>query len=64
VQEEIVLTRLSISGSLVRTPVGFSFEGSGKTLAKDSLFLVAATGFRNDEGIESVRNRDFYLVST
>ena len=64
VQEEIALTRLSISGSLVKTPVGFSFEGSGKTLAKDSLFLVAATGFRNDEGIESVRNRDFYLVST
>jgi len=42
----------------------FSFDSSGTNLEKNLFLLIAATGFREHENIQSVRNSDFSLLST
>ena len=64
VHEDISLDSLSISGNLLATGIEFLFESWGTTLEKNTIFLLAATGFWQSEGINSVRNSDFSLLST
>jgi len=64
INDDISLNSLSISGNLLGTGVTFSWNTWGTTLEKNSFLLISSTGFRNDEGIQSVRNDDFSLVST
>lgn len=64
VHENISLDTMSISGSLLATGIEFSFVSWATTLEKNTVLLLAATGFRQDEGIAGVRNGDFSLLST
>lgn len=58
------LNSLSISGDRLSTGLEFSFGSIGTTLEKNSYLLISSTGFWQSEGINSVRNGDFSLVST
>lgn len=64
IYEDIFIDSLSISGDRLATGVEFSFSSSGMTLQKNSFLLLSATGFRQSEQLQSVRNDDFSLVST
>ncbi len=64
INDDITLNSLSISGSLLMTGIVFSGNTWGITLEKNSFLLISSTDFRVSEGIPSVRNRDFSLVST
>ncbi len=64
VHANVSLNSLSISGDLLTTGLDFSFDTGGTTLEKNSLLLISSSGFRQSEGMQSVRNRDFSLVST
>lgn len=64
VHENISLDSLSISGNLLATGITFSFDSWATTLQNNSLLLLSATGFWQSEGIASVRNSDFSLLST
>jgi len=64
IHDDISLDFLSISGDHLATELEFLLNSSGTTLEKNSFFLISSTGFRQSEGIQSVRNRDFSLVST
>ncbi|MCX6824807.1 MAG: hypothetical protein NTY80_01155 [candidate division SR1 bacterium] len=58
------LDSLSISGNRLGTGVEFLLISSGTTLEKNTILLLSATGTRKTEGINSVRNSDFSLLST
>ncbi len=60
----ISLNSLSISWDRLSTGLEFSLGSWGTTLEKNSFLLISSTGFRQNEGIPSVRNSDFSLVST
>lgn len=64
VHDTITLNSLSISGDLLATGIEFLWETWGSTLEKNSLLVVTATGFRQNEGMVSVQNNDFSLLST
>ena len=64
IHENIALNSLSLSGNLLGTGIEFSWNDSGTTLENNSLLLISATGFWQSENLQSVRNGDFYLLST
>lgn len=64
VHDTIGIDILSISGNLLSTGIDFLFDSWGITLGNNTLLLVTATGFWKTEGIDSVRNSDFSLLST
>lgn len=64
VNSNFSLNSLSISGDRLSTGLEFSFGSLGTTLEKNSYLLISSTGFWQGEGINSVRNRDFSLLST
>ena len=64
IYSDISLNSLSISGDHLSTGLEFSFGSLGTTLEKNSYLLISSTGFWQGEGIDSVRNRDFSLLST
>lgn len=64
VNDDISLNSLSISGNLLGTGLIFSWDTWGVNLEKNSFLLLSSSGFRNSEGIQSIRNADFSLVST
>lgn len=64
IHDDIMMDSVSISGNLLATGVSFSLGSWGTTLQKNSFLLISSTGFRQSEGINSVQNRDFSLLST
>ena len=64
IHSDITTTNLSITGNRLVTGVEFILDTSGTTLQKNTFLLVSSTGFRKDEGMQSVRNSGFSLVST
>ncbi len=64
VHDDITLNLLSISGDRLATGLEFILNTWGTTLQKNSFLLISSTGFWQNEGIQSVRNRDFSLLST
>lgn len=61
---DISLDLLSISGDRLASGLEFLLNSSGTTLEKNSFLLISSTGLWQDQGVQSVRNRDFSLVST
>jgi hypothetical protein len=55
---------LSISGNILGTGIEFSFVSWAMNLENNTLLILATTGFWQSEGIDSVRNSDFSLLST
>ena len=64
IHSDISLNSLSISGNRLATGLEFSRGSTGTTLQKNSYLLISSSGFRSDEGLQSVRNSDFSLVNT
>ena len=64
IHSDITTNNLSISGNRLATGVEFILETSGTNLQKNTFLLLSSTGFRKDEGMQSVRNSGFSLVST
>jgi len=64
IHSDFSLNSLSISGNRLSTGLEFSRWNTGTTLQKNTFLLISSSGFRNSEGMQSVRNRDFSLVST
>ena len=61
---DISINSLSILGDRLSTGLDFSFGNLGTTLENNSYLVISSTGFWQGEGINSVRNRDFSLLST
>ncbi|MCX6824331.1 MAG: hypothetical protein NT085_04345 [candidate division SR1 bacterium] len=64
IHSDMSINSLSISGDRLSTGLEFSFGSLGTTLEKNSYLLISSTGFWQGEGINSVRNHDFSLLST
>lgn len=64
IHDNISIDTVSISGNLLASGLEFSLVSWDKNLEKNTFLLLSATGFRQGEGINSVRNDDFYLLST
>ncbi|MEI8009536.1 MAG: hypothetical protein WCI00_09620 [bacterium] len=64
IHSDVTTTNLSISGNRLATSVEFILDTSGTTLQKNTFLLLSSTGFRKDEGMQSVRNSGFFLLST
>jgi len=64
IHDNISLDSLSISGDLLKTGIEFLQNSSGITLEKNSLLLLASTGFWQNENISGFRNSDFSLLTT
>ena len=64
IHADITLAGLSVSGNRLATGVEFVLDTSGTALQKNTFLLLSSTGFRKNEGMQSVRNSGFSLVST
>lgn len=56
IHDNITVNSLSISGDYLSTGVEFLWNTSGITLEKNTLLLLSATGFRQNEGVASLQN--------